>query len=177
MGNGDGKIQDRLPENAKPAMKHGVNAVRDDPRGTLRWVEDNDPRGYDWILDKWQSYMVDAPFGQDSAKADDLMEVCLMKYAIRGVRQEQVEVGLTKMMRIQSDDVGDIDMQIEQELPANLPANRMAREARSMLKDLGCLDDPESQKAEAMGWGSAAKEVALEVDSRVEDDKDGVDYE
>lgn len=168
MGDGDGKIQDRLPDNAKPNMGHGIHAVKDDPRGTLQWLEDNDPRGYDWVIDKWRSYMVDAPFDAYSAKADDLMEVCLMKYAVRGARQEQVEVGLTKMMRLQSDDVGDIDMNVEQELPANLPANRMAREARSILKDLGLLDDPESQKAEAMGWGAAAREVAMEVDSDVQ---------
>jgi len=53
MGDGDGKIQERLPENAKPAMDHGINAVQDDPTGTLRWIEDNDPRGHDWIIGKW----------------------------------------------------------------------------------------------------------------------------
>jgi hypothetical protein len=47
----------------------------------------------------------------------------------------------------------------------------MAREARSILKSYGLLDDPESKKAEAMGWSQAAKEVAMEVDEQAEQDR------
>lgn len=159
------------PRGNKNAMTHGVHAVRDDPRGTLRWIEQNDPQGYDWVLSKWESYMADAPFPPESAKADDVMEACLMKYAVRGVRQEQVEVGLTKMVRAQDADGNTLDFDVEDELPGNLPANRIAREARSLLKDLGILDDPETQKAEAMSsWGAAAKRVAERRDSEELDD-------
>lgn len=165
MGDGGG-----APVGNKNAMSHGVHAVRDDPRGTLRWIEENDPQGYDWILAKWESYMADAPFSKTSAKADDVMEVCLMRYAVRGVRQEQVERGLTKMVRATDESGTPLDINIEDELPGNLPANRIAREARSMLKDLGILDDPETQKAEAMSsWGAAAQRVA----ERRDDDTDG----
>lgn len=174
MGDGDGKIQERLPEGAKPAMTHGMYAVKDDPQGTLTWLEDNDPTAYEWVLKKWQSYMADAPFGPESAKADDVLHACLMLYAVRGARHRQVTRGLTQKENIV--DEGSVVMnpetgepvEIEKELPSNLPANRIAREARSMLKDLGILDDPESQKAQAMGWGQAAKEVAMEVDADVQ---------
>lgn len=153
------------PEGNKNRMTHGLHAVQDDPRGTLRWLEDNDPKGYDWVLAKWESYLSDAPFPADSAKSDDVLEACLMKYAVRGARHQQIERGLTDFMKVQTDD-GPSDTKIEAELPANLPANRIAREARSMLKDLGVLDDPESQKADAMAdWGAAAKRVAERQES------------
>lgn len=171
MGDGDGRIQERLPDEAKPAMKHGVYAVQDDPHGTLTWVEAHDPDGYGWILNKWQSYLADAPFPDTSAKADDLLHACLMLYVVRAGRAHQVEMGLTQQDTLT--DEGDVvigpegdPIQIEQEWAGNLPVNRIAREARSMLKDLGVLDDPESQKAEAMGWSQAAKEIAVEADTR-----------
>ena len=176
MATGPGDIQDKLPDGAKPAMKHGLHAVEDDPRGTIDWLEDNDPRGYDWVRAKWSSYLADAPFDPNTSKADDLLHACLMLYVVRGARHQQVTQGLVEM-RALTDGDGDVvidpdtgePFEISQELPMNLPANRIIREARSMLKDLGVLDDPESQKAEAMGWGQAAKEVAQEVDSDVQD--------
>lgn len=157
------------PEGNKNAMSHGVHAVKDDPTGTLAWLKEHEQDGYDWVITKWKSYLADAPFGAETAKADDLLEVCLMKYAVRQVRKEQVQTRLTKMLDIPSDNAVDGVVEVEDELPANLPANRMAREARSILKDLGILDDPESQKADAMAdWGSAAKRVAERRDGDVD---------
>lgn len=170
MGAGNGDIQEKLPDGAKPAMDHGLHAVKDDPHGTLDWLEDNDLRGYDWVQSKWESYLQDAPFPVDSAKADDVLHAVLMLYAVRGVRHRQISRGLSEAMPM-TDDTGDVvrdqdgePFEIEQELPVNLPANRIAREARSTLKTLGVMDDPESKKAEAMGWGEAAKRVAKKQD-------------
>lgn len=173
MGSGPGDIQQKNGDNAKPNMKHGVHAVQSDPHGTLAWLEDNDPDGYDWVRSKWLSYLDDAPFDQQSAKSDDVLHACLMLYAVRGVRDRQISRGLSQMVEMRTEQ-GAV-FEVEEELPVNLPANRLAREARSMLKDLGLLDDPESKKADAMGWGSAAKEVAMEVDATVEDAADADD--
>ena len=169
MGDGDGKIQERLPENAKPNMKHGLNAVQDDPHGTMTWLEDNDPRGFRWVRDKWRSYMVNADFPGNSGQADDVLHACLMLYAVRAVRHRQIQNGLTGWVEHYTDQGQRYE--VEEEVPSNLPANRIAREARSILKDCGVLDDPESAKADAMGgWGDAAREVA-----RNRDDADDVD--
>jgi len=176
MGDGTGDIREKLSDPPKPAMEHGVSAVDDDPRGTLQWLEDNDPAGYDWIIAKWRSYLADAPFGPETSKADEVLHACLMLYAVRGARHKQVTQGLVEQ-RALTDDDGDLvtdpdtgePFTVSHELSTNLPANRIAREARSILKDHGILDDPESQKADAMGWGQAAKQVAKEVDSDVQD--------
>jgi hypothetical protein len=178
MGDGDGKIQERLPDNAKPNMRHKIHAVQDDPHGTLTWLEDNDPRGHDWVMRKFESYMVDAPFPADSSKADDILHATLMLYAVRSARHRQVTQGLTQRRPLTDENndpvvspkTGEV-VEIEDEQPVNLPANRMAREARSILKSYGLLDDPESKKAEAMGWSQAAKEVAMEVDEQAEQDR------
>lgn len=171
MGDGDGKIQERLPENAKPNLKHGVNAVQDDPHGTIRWLEDNDPRGYAWLKDRWRSYLADAPFDPNSAKADDLLTACLYDYAVRAWTDRQIRQGLTQMETRTSDSGATFEVEVE--LAGNLPADRLARRSEEIKRKFGLLDDPESQKADAMGgWGQAAREVAMEVDSEIEDGGD-----
>lgn len=176
MGDGPGDIVEKSPPEDKPAMTHGLHAVQDDPQGTLDWLDDHDPRGYDWVQKKWQSYMADAPFGPDTAKADDVLHACLMLYAVRGARHQQVTRGLVKQEALT--DEGDVvidpetgePIRVEREHAANLPANRIGREARSMLRDLGILDDPESQKADAMSYGQAARRVAERIDSQADDE-------
>lgn len=184
-GNGTGDIVEKSPPEDKPAMKHGLHAVEDDPRGTLDWLEDNDPRGYRWVRKKWSSYMADAGFGVDTAKADDVLHACLMLYAVRGARHQQVTRGLTEKETLT--DEGDVvidpatgdPIQVEREHAANLPANRIAREARTTLRDLGLLNDPESQKADAMKFGQAARNVAERIDSQsdADDGRDVVDVD
>lgn len=152
------------PEGNKNAMSHGVHAVRDDPQGTLDWLAENRERGHRWVMNKWESYLADAPFDADSAKADDVLHACLMLYAGRRQRDQQVLNGLTTTQTRTSDSGQTFDIEVEH--PGNLPANRITREARSWLKDLGILDDPESQKADALAdWGKAAKRVAERQDS------------
>jgi hypothetical protein len=176
MGDGPGDITEKCdPETEKPAMTHGLNAVQDDPVGTLRYLEEDRPEAYDWVISKWESYLADAPFGRDTAKADDLLHACLMEYAIRGARDRQVKNWLTHTVEKRTDNGTPFD--VEEELPVNLPANRLAREARSIKKDLGVLDDPESKKAEAMGWGAAAKKVAEKNDAEQHADDDVVDVD
>lgn len=175
MGDGDGDIAERVDASKeKPAMTHGIHAVQDDPVGTLNYLEESRPEAYDWVVDKWESFLVDAPFGKETAKADELLHACLMLYAVRGARDRQVKQFLTHTVTRYSEGT---PYELEEELPVNLPANRLAREARSILKDLGVLDDPESKKAEAMGWGAAAKEVAEANDAERARDDDVVDVD
>jgi hypothetical protein len=169
MGNGDGKIQERLPDNAKPALDHGVHAVQDDPGGTLRWIEDNDPRGHDWIVGKWKSYLKDGDIPPESGRADDILTACLYDYVVRAMTDKQIREGLTTT-QTRKGEHGTFEIEVEQ--PGNLPADRLARRSEEIKRKNGVLDDPESKKAEAMGWGQAAKRVAERVDSDVVDVED-----
>lgn len=169
MGDGNGRIQERLPENAKPAMKHGIHAVQDDPFGTLDWLEEQNPDAYDWIIGRWRSYLADAPFGEDSGKADDLLTACLFDFAVRTHTHIQVLEGLTKTEKREAESGFVFEQKVEH--AGNLPADRLARRSESMKKKLGVLDDPESAKADAMsGWGDAARRVASRVDDDADDD-------
>lgn len=169
-----------LPDNNKPDMDHGLYAVRDDPAGTLRWLNDNDPTGYEWVIRKWRSYLAETGHGPTSAAADDILHAALMLYAVRLGRHEQVTRGFTRQRPL-TDDNGDVILDqngdpvtVEDEWPGNLPVNRVAREARKILKDRGVSDDPERDKAAAMaGWGDAARRVAAKYDSTVTVDVDG----
>lgn len=170
---GNPNADENLPDNPKGNMRHGLHAVQDDPAGTLRWIEDNDPQGYAWIIRKWRSYLKDSPHGPDSAASDDILHASMMMYAVRLARHEQVTKGFTRQRPL-TDENGDpvVDrngdpVMIEDEWPGNLPTNRVAREARSILKDRGVSTDPETKKAEAMGWGDAARRVAAKYDDTV----------
>lgn len=186
MGDGDGLIQERIDDIDKPTMRHGLYAVQSDPHGTLEWLAENEPSSFDWVYSKWQSYLSKADFGENTAESDDVLHACLMMHAVRAGRHIQITEGLVEEIPL-TDDEGNVvkdpdtgeNLMTTKERAANLPVNRIAREARSLLKDHGVLDDPESAKADAMGgWGDAAKRVAQKrdaktVESRPVDDGDG----
>ena len=147
------------PDGNKNAISHGLQAVQNDPVGTLDWLEQEQPAAYDWVVDRWESYLADAPFDRQSAKADDLLTTCLWDFAVRVQTDTQVVQGLTQMETRVSDTGTTFEVEVEH--AGNLPADRLARRSESLKRNLGVLDDPESQKADAMAdWGSAAKRVA-----------------
>lgn len=152
----------------KNAMRHGLYAVQDDPAGTLDWLEDHRPQAFDWVISRWESFLADAPFDRDTAKADDLLTACLWDFAVRIQTDVQVVDGLTQMETRATDSGATFDVEVEH--AGNLPADRLARRSESVKRNLGVLDDPESQKADAMtSWGQAAQQVAQRRDG---DDQD-----
>lgn len=161
---GDPNVDEKRPD--KPNFQHGVHAVQSDPHGTAEWIRDHDPQGWDWVQGVFESYLADAPFGVHTGKANRLFDVVLMEYCIRAARQEQIQTGLTKFAQIETEDGGVTDVEIEVELPVNLPTDRLSRESRNTLKDLGVIGDEDDSVASSEGWGSAAKEVAMKRDAQ-----------
>lgn len=101
-------------------------------------------------------------------KASRLFTVCVEQAVTMLATVQQVEEGLTTERPatdetgspIRKSGSGELVM-IEDELPVNMPKSRMRQRDVQELQKLGVLDDPESQKADAMaGWGQAAKRVA-----------------
>lgn len=163
-----GTIRENLPDHAKPNLRHGLVSVQNDPDGLLDWLRHERPDAWDWVRSKWASYLDDAPFDGDSAKGELLLQAVVMEYIVRLNRGLQLQEGLTHVIEGYTDDGMPYD--ILEEHPRNLPVNRITREMRNTYLKLGILDDPESQKADAMGgWGEAARRVAMRVDSTASD--------
>lgn len=162
-------------ENApdRPAFEHGLSIVEDEPTGVLEWIEDQDPQGHDWVRAKWQGYVDVATFGRDDPRADDILHAVLMLYCVRQARKRQVERGLSEMMTVTTDGGGTAE--VEAEIPVNLPANRITREARRILSDLGVFDpDAGDGDGSAADWVDAAKRRA-DAQAQVDADDDVID--
>lgn len=108
-----------------------------------------------------------------TGKADRLFDICVHQVVLKGVTLRQVRELLTQEEVVISEGDVVIDptdgepVEIEDELPVNLPKARMRQRDIRELKDLGILDDPESQKADAMAtWGQAAERAAKRRDDQ-----------
>jgi len=106
-----------------------------------------------------------------TGKADRLFDVCVHQVVLKGVTLRQVKELLTQEDVVISEGDVVIDptsgdpVQIEDELPVNLPKARMRQRDIRELKDLGVLDDPQSQTADAMtSWGEAVQRSAMRRD-------------
>jgi hypothetical protein len=106
-----------------------------------------------------------------TGKADRLFDVCVHQVLLKGVTLRQVRELLTQDEVIVAD--GDVvvdptdgePVEIEDELPVNLPKSRMRQRDIRELKDLGVLDDPQSQQADAMAsWGDAVRRSTMRED-------------
>jgi len=111
-----------------------------------------------------------------TGKADRLFDVCVHQVLLKGVTLRQVRELLTQDEVIVAD--GDVvvdptngePVEIEDELPVNLPKARMRQRDIRELKDLGILDDPQSQQADAMAsWGEAVRRSTMREDQDPDD--------
>lgn len=94
-----------------------------------------------------------------TSKADRLLLVCVGQGVTWAASLEQSEDGLTKTEKRISE-TGQ-EYWVEDERPVNMPKARIRRQDLKELKELGVLDDPDSQAADALaGWGEAAQRVA-----------------
>ena len=123
------------PENQN-AMKHGLFSQS---RNLLNYLEREEPKNYQWIQAKFESYLEDAPFEDGTAKADELLEVCILEYAVWRARGIQVRNGIVKNTHIKGSD-GEL-IEIDVERPENQPANRIDRQLMSKLDNLSILNN------------------------------------
>lgn len=148
------------PEGNQNATRHGLYA---DPANVLEELSESDPEGYEWVCKKYDSYIDDAPFADGSAKADHLKQIATQEYIIWKATGFQLQGGVV----VQTDapaGAGLADRVAEN--PVNRPLDRMQRTVMQRLRDLGVLEDPESQRASAEeSKASALRELMGEADS------------
>jgi hypothetical protein len=147
-----GGASDGPPVGTANAEKHGLRADRE------KWFDRHREEAEPLVRALVESYVEDAPFSFDNvAKVDMLTEVAIDQVRIRRANDE-LDDFLTEQVVGQTDD-GDPIYQIE-ENPAHMPRDRIKRTNAKLLKELGCLDDPDSAKA------GAAMTLAEVIDSQ-----------
>lgn len=147
------------PSGNQNASRHGLYA---DPANVLEDLADSNPEAYEWVCKKYDSYLDDAPFGDGSAKSDQLKQIAVQEYIIWKATGFQLKGGVVvETNGPPGDRAGD---RITGN-PVNQPLDRMQRTVTSRLKDLGVLEDPESQQANAeQGKVDAIRELMQEAD-------------
>lgn len=122
---------------------HGLHA---DPDNLLEYLKESEPEATEWISAKYTSYLADAPFGPDSAKADQLKQVVVREYSIWVASGLQVREGVVKTQAVE---IGDGEwIEAEREHAVNMPLDRMEKTVTRRLKELGVLgnDQPAHRK-------------------------------
>lgn len=147
------------PEGNQNSARHGLYS---DPANVLDNLAENDPEAYEWVCKKYDSYLDDAPFEDGTAKADELKQIAAQEFVIWRSLGIQITDGVVvETNEPKGNKYGDT----LKDHPVNLPLDRMQRTVTTRLKELGVLDDPETQQADAEGSKVAAlRELMNEAD-------------
>jgi len=162
QGNGNALRNDGGPPPANGnAERHGLYADRS------KYYQRLDDDAKAWVDALVEDWLADAPFGPDNLAGLEMLRKCAIDEHKRRRANELIDdQGIVTENVVGWDDDGDPIVKVE-ENPANLPYSRLQRDTVKTLKELGVLNDPETQKAEAMAdWGTAAKRVAERRDDR-----------
>jgi hypothetical protein len=136
-GEGTGGQEDNLN-----AMTHGLYAKRS---SYYEQLSENDKLIVEQFVDDWlelSSYTWD-----NNAIVNELYRIAVDQIRLWEA-QDEFDKGLI-YEQMADYDIEDGKIYADQENPANLPYDRLDRTTFGKLKDLGVLDDPESQQAEA----------------------------
>jgi hypothetical protein len=124
------------------AEKHGLTADAE------KWFERHREEVEEDVQLLVESYVTDAPFGfENHAKVDKLTELCIDQVRLREANKWLQGEFLKEETVTVTDDGRPIKKLVEN--PAHMPRDRIKRTNIKGLKELGILDDPESQKAQA----------------------------
>lgn len=137
----------KTEEGKKKARMNGTtHGLRSDPVKLLEDLRETDEKAYAWIQDKFESYLSIAPFGRDTAHADQLLQICVREYSIWKACSIQVNDGiLTKEKKV----AGEAVLEVDVENPASKSLDRMERTVVKRLEKLGVMPSPEQQQVEA----------------------------
>ena len=129
------------PDPGANREEHGLTADRE------KWFERHRGDVEATVRTLVASYVEDAPFGfDDTAKVDKLTEVAIDQVRLRH-SNDYLDEFLTEQV-VGVDDSGSPIVKLEAN-PGHLPRDRIKRSNLRVLKELGILDDPDSQQAEA----------------------------
>ena len=138
-----GGVSGGAPEGNTNAMTHGLKARRSNYYQSL---DDEDKAFVEAMVDSW---LDDAPFGRDNvAKVTELYRIGIDQHRLWRATDEYADEGLVTERVIGTDEKG-APIEADDENPMNMPYSRLDGDVYKKLKELGCLDDPESQKADA----------------------------
>lgn len=138
------------PKGNQNGQKHGLYSQRS------LYYEDLPAEEKAWVDSLVQSMLEDAPFTEDNfQKFQMLRNVAIDMHKLRQANDYTSQKGLVQE-NIVRDEEGNPMMDENGELltetdenPINLTYDRLNRTMTKQLKELGLLDDPESQKAQA----------------------------
>jgi len=130
------------PEGNTNGMTHGLRAQRSN------YYEQLDDEAKAFVEQLAESWIDNAPFDDDNfAKVNEVYRIAIDQHRLWHAHDE-LEKGLITEQVIGQDEEGR-PIEVDDENPANLAYDRLDRTTNSKLKELGCLDDPDSQQAEA----------------------------
>jgi hypothetical protein len=148
------------------AERHGLYADRSK---YYRRLDDDEQAWIDALIDAW---LDDAPFDHDHLAGLEL----LRKTAIDEHKRRQANAYIEREGVITENvvDYDDGDPIVKKaENPAHLPYSRLAKDTIRTLKQIGVLQDPDTQLADATAsWGEAVKHAAKRRDTGDSDSGD-----
>lgn len=128
---------------------HGIHTKRSNYYSNL------DAEGKAWVDACVESMLGDAPFGKDNfQKFQMLRNIAIDMHKVRRANDYIAEEGIVQENMVRDEEGNPIMKNGEyitetDENPVNLAYDRLNRTMVKQLKELGLLDDPESQKAQA----------------------------
>lgn len=143
------------PQNQNAAKHH----LHSDPCNVLETLWRENPDGYRWVMAKYDYYLSEAPFTEESspALADQLRQIATREYAIWQASGLQISEGVVKKTHERLSD-GEL-VEMEAEHSANLPLDRMERTVTRRLKELGVLPVDDTDSASRDGLESEAYRI------------------
>lgn len=147
------------PKGSANNLKHGATAA---PINLLNHLDDDK---LEWVEALVDGYLKEADFGPESPKVERLTRTCVMIYQEWAGQEAIFNEGMAV------DDVVGVTEQGEPVVRNDehylcRRIDRLNDKIRHNLKDLGLMDDPRSQKADAeQGKITALRELMQEADS------------
>lgn len=131
------------PEENGNAIKHGARA---DPVNLYKNLDDESLAWVDGLID---GYLEIATFGEDDPRVERLQMACTIMYQEWAAREVVLREGPSEDTTIGVSEAGTPVIRTD-EHHLTTTASTHNQTVRMNLKDLGLLDDPESQQADSM---------------------------
>lgn len=142
------------PENNGNAITHGVYS---DPANLYTNLDDDSQAWVDGLV---EGYLGIATFGSDDPRVERLRMVCVVMYQEWSAREVVLRDGPSEDTTIGVSEAGTPVIRTDEHHLTTTASNHN-QTVRMNLKDLGLLNDPEQQKAEAQKDMAAAWREAL----------------
>ncbi|EMA47601.1 hypothetical protein [Halococcus saccharolyticus] len=155
--NGGAREGAGAPKGNQNATTHGATA---DPTNLLEHLDDEDRQ---WVDDLTEAWIEKSRYTEDDPQAERIQMVVVMQWQERSGRTQLIKEGLERDKLQETQLVGNPNdgpktgqarlqrITDKDEHHLNGVVASLNSDIRMNLKDLGLLDDPESQKADAIG--------------------------